>query len=125
VRGAVHSAIAPARLPCTAFSILGAAERRGAGRADCAAVRPGEKALYLNLARQKGVVGLPEAEGVALITRLQQHCDDAAPKYQHRYTRGDLLIWDNALVQHRAHENYREGEPRVLWQLFVAGERPF
>ena len=35
------------------------------------------------------------------------------------------LIWDNSLVQHRCHEDgWIEGEPRVLWQLMVAGERP-
>ena len=39
---------------------------------------------------------------------------------------GDLVIWDNASVQHRAagKETLVPGEPRVMWQMMVAGGRP-
>jgi taurine dioxygenase len=84
----------------------------------------GQKALFVNLGRNKGVDGVAMADGVALLQELQAHLQAHAPKYRHVYREGDVLIWDNSLVQHRCHENWVKGEPRVLWQLMVAGEKP-
>jgi taurine dioxygenase len=84
----------------------------------------GQRALFINLARNKGVVGMGLEDGVKLLQELQDHMQAHAPKYRHVYREGDCLIWDNSLVQHRCHENWVQGEPRVLWQLMVAGEKP-
>lgn len=84
----------------------------------------GQRALFVNLARNKGVCGMGQEDGVALLQALQDHMQAHAPKYRHVYREGDVLIWDNSLVQHRCHENWVQGEPRFLWQLMVAGETP-
>ena len=51
-----------------------------------------QKALFINLARNKGVVGLDEEEGVALLQGLQDHAERVAPKYRHQYRLGDVCV---------------------------------
>ena len=37
---------------------------------------------------------------------------------------GDVLVWDNASVQHKAGGNFAVGEPRRFWRYMIAGEAP-
>ena len=36
----------------------------------------------------------------------------------------DVLVWDNASVQHKARGDYPVGEPRRFWRHMIEGERP-
>ena len=75
----------------------------------------GVEALYLNLNRMACVHGLDEGESVELLNRLQQHCE-AQPGaiLTHKWRLGDFVIFDNAVVQHRAEGKHtmKPGEPR-------------
>jgi hypothetical protein len=51
-----------------------------------------QKALYINLARNKGVVGWGEEAGVALLQELQDHAEAVAPTYRHPYRLGDVYV---------------------------------
>src|SRR5262245_55428699 len=66
----------------------------------------GTRALYLDLDRATHVEVLPIEEGRPLLQRLQDHAEARAPHYQHDWADHDVLVWDNASVQHKAGGNF-------------------
>ena len=84
----------------------------------------GEAALYFDLDRATHVEGLPEAEGRALLQSLQDHAETRAPEYAHAWHPHDVLIWDNASVQHKASGDFPVGEPRRFWRYMIDGPVP-
>jgi alpha-ketoglutarate-dependent taurine dioxygenase len=84
----------------------------------------GEPALYFDLDRATDVEGIPEEEGRALLQSLQDHAEQNAPRYAHAWHPHDVLIWDNASVQHRASGDFEVGEPRRFWRYMVTGAMP-
>ena len=84
----------------------------------------GTKSLFLDLDRAKSVEGMPLGEGRALLQRLQDHAEGNAPRCQHDWRDHDVLVWDNASVQHKAGGNFAVGEPRRFWRYMIAGARP-
>jgi alpha-ketoglutarate-dependent taurine dioxygenase len=84
----------------------------------------GQPALYFDLDRAVAITGLPIDEGRELLRSLQEHAEQHAPRYAHRWRDHDVLIWDNASVQHRASSDFAVGEPRRFWRYMVAGPEP-
>jgi taurine dioxygenase len=62
----------------------------------------GERALYLNELCLDRIVGLAEDEGRELLASLYQHLLQPCFIYEHEWQVGDLLIWDNPSLLHRA-----------------------
>ena len=85
----------------------------------------GTRSLFLDLDRAKHVEGMPISEGRALLQRLQDHAEANAPGCEHAWRDHDVLVWDNASVQHKASGNFKVGEPRRFWRHMIAGTRPF
>ena len=84
----------------------------------------GTRALFLDLDRAKHVEGLPIAEGRKLLQELQDHAEARALACQHHWRDHDVLVWDNASVQHKAGGNFKLGEPRRFWRYMIAGPPP-
>jgi alpha-ketoglutarate-dependent taurine dioxygenase len=84
----------------------------------------GGPALYIDLDRATHIEGMPEAEGRALLQSLQDHAESQAPRYAHAWQDHDVLIWDNASVQHKASGDFPLGEPRRFWRYMIAGPAP-
>jgi alpha-ketoglutarate-dependent taurine dioxygenase len=63
--------------------------------------RSGRKSLVLGMSVDH-VVGIPEAESRALIDKLTAHATRRENVYRHEWRLGDVLIWDNCGVMHRA-----------------------
>jgi alpha-ketoglutarate-dependent taurine dioxygenase len=84
----------------------------------------GTRSLFLDLDRAKSVEGMPVAEGRALLQTLQDHAEAHAPRCQHIWREHDVLVWDNASVQHKAGGDFKRGEPRRFWRYMIAGGRP-
>ena len=82
------------------------------------------RALYLDLDRARHVEGMAIAEGRRLLQSLQDHAEARAPGCQHRWHDHDVLVWDNASVQHKAGGDFKLGEPRRFWRYMIAGARP-
>lgn len=61
----------------------------------------GRKALYLSPMHMKAIGDLPEAESEALLADLTRHATEQSRLYVHRWTPGDLIMWDNTSVMHR------------------------
>ncbi len=84
----------------------------------------GTPALYFDLDRATHIEGMPEADGRALLQSLQDHAERAAPRHAHAWRPHDVLIWDNAAVQHRASSDFPIGEARRFWRYMIAGGPP-
>jgi hypothetical protein len=76
----------------------------------------GGASLYIDLDRATHVEGIPEIEGRALLQSLQDHAEAHAPRYAHAWRPHDILVWDNASVQHKAGGDFPVGEPRRFWR---------
>ncbi len=66
------------------------------------------------------IEGMPVAESRALVRRLLEVCTDPARVYRHRWSPGDLLIWDNRSMLHRA-QGFDRRHARVMRHVRVAG----
>jgi alpha-ketoglutarate-dependent taurine dioxygenase len=84
----------------------------------------GVPALYIDLDRATGIEGMSEKEGRALLQSLQDHAEECAPRYAHAWHPHDVLIWDNASVQHKASGDFPMGEPRRFWRYMIEGSKP-
>lgn len=84
----------------------------------------GSRALFLDLDRATHVEGWSIEEGRALLQGLQDHAEKSAPRCEHEWRSHDVLVWDNASVQHKAGGNFKVGEPRRFWRYMVSAERP-
>jgi alpha-ketoglutarate-dependent taurine dioxygenase len=85
----------------------------------------GRKALYLGN-HATGIVGLPEAEGAALLNDLLRHATQPRFTYIHRWRAGDLVMWDNRCLLHRAVANYEMTKyRRIMHRNVVKGAAPF
>ena len=84
----------------------------------------GRKALYLNPVRMESIVGMADAEALALIDDLMRHATQKKYEYRHQWRLGDWVIWDNRCVMHQANADYDMNERRYLWRLMLKGEVP-
>jgi alpha-ketoglutarate-dependent taurine dioxygenase len=105
------------------------AERREHPRVDHPLVRThpetGRKALYLGN-HASHILDMPEAQGAALLDELLQHTTKPQFVYVHRWRKGDLVMWDNRCLLHRAVANYdMDRHRRVLHRSVLRGTIPF
>jgi len=85
----------------------------------------GQRALYLGN-HASHILGMPEAEGAAILDELLRHTTQRQFVYAHRWQRGDLVMWDNRCLLHRAVANYEMGrERRILHRSVVCGTKPY
>lgn len=61
----------------------------------------GRKAVFVG-GHCVGVEGLPEEEGHALVEQLYAHVTQDRYIHRHRWTQGDIVIWDNRFALHAA-----------------------
>jgi alpha-ketoglutarate-dependent taurine dioxygenase len=85
----------------------------------------GAKALYLGN-HSSHILGWPPAAGRALLDELLVHATRPEFVYAHRWQVGDLVMWDNRCLLHRAVANFALGQHRrVLHRTVVRGTVPF
>ena len=82
----------------------------------------GRKALYLNQQWLEGFEDDP-ADDEGLLPPLYAHATRDDNVYRHRWLPGDLLVWDNASVMHRALPP-GEGSRKITRRITVAGGEP-
>ena len=73
-----------------------------------------------------GVEGMDLDEGKALLAELLAHATQPEFVYTHHWRPGDLIVWDNRALLHRALANYEMGRHRrVLHRTVVRGTVPY
>jgi len=83
----------------------------------------GRKCLYLG-DHAESIVGMPYAEGRALIEELNALAVHPDLTYEHRWTTGELIAWDNRCLLHRATAYDPATQGRVVRRCTVLGEVP-
>jgi alpha-ketoglutarate-dependent 2,4-dichlorophenoxyacetate dioxygenase len=78
----------------------------------------GRTSLYL-ASHASHIIGWPVEEGRALIEELIAFASQPQFVYQHRWTVGDLVIWDNRCTMHRGRP-YDDTQRRVLHRTTVS-----
>jgi alpha-ketoglutarate-dependent 2,4-dichlorophenoxyacetate dioxygenase len=81
----------------------------------------GRRALFLG-AHASHVEGLPLAAGRALLARLLRHVAQPQFCYRHEWTDGDLVVWDNRCVLHRATPFDTTRHRRLMQRTTVSGD---
>ena len=81
------------------------------------------KCIYLG-DHAEYIVGMPYEEGRALIEELNALIVHPDLTYEHRWTAGELLLWDNRCVMHRATAYDPATQKRVIRRCTVLGEEP-
>lgn len=82
----------------------------------------GRKSLYCSPRFTVGIVGLDEDEGDALLDELIAHSIKTDFRYRHHWDDGDVVMWDNRCVNHRATGGYTYPDIRHLYRTTVEGE---
>lgn len=84
----------------------------------------GRKSLYIGV-HVSHVAGLPAGESKALLAELTRHIGKPEFLYTHRWAKGDVVMWDNRALHHRALDNYHmAAHRRVLNRTVIVGTRP-
>lgn len=83
----------------------------------------GRRCLFLG-DHAEYIVGMPYDEGRALIEELNALAIRPELVYAHRWQPGQLILWDNRCLLHRATEYDTRNEPRVIRRCTVLGDVP-
>ncbi|MFN4087780.1 MAG: TauD/TfdA dioxygenase family protein [Alphaproteobacteria bacterium] len=83
----------------------------------------GRKALYVG-SHAFAIDGWPDKEARAFIAELTEHATQ--PKYvlRHEWREGDMIVWDNRAVLHRATPYDNARHRRLMQRTTVAGDAP-
>jgi taurine dioxygenase len=84
----------------------------------------GRKAIYLNPIRIEGIVGMAEREALTLLADLLGHATQPQYEYRHRWNPGDLVMWDNRCLLHKANGDYDMDQTRYLYRIMLKGDAP-
>jgi taurine dioxygenase len=84
----------------------------------------GRKSIYVNPLRIEGIVGLDHLEALPLLDELLQHATREAFQYRHRWRAGDLVMWDNRCLLHKANGDYDMDQTRYLYRVMLQGDVP-
>jgi taurine dioxygenase len=86
--------------------------------------RTGRKCLYVMRDDCTGIEGIAPEEAEALIAALADHIVKPAFVYRHQWRQGDVLMWDNCTVQHRAIQDYDMPQRRLMHRTTMDGAAP-
>lgn len=84
----------------------------------------GREALFLNPVRIESISGMEDDEALDLVAELMAHATQKKYEYRHQWRYGDMVIWDNRSVMHKANPDYDMNERRYLYRLMLKGEVP-
>ena len=82
----------------------------------------GRRSLFLS-AHAGAIRGMPVPEARALLRDLTEHATQRKFVYAHEWRLGDLVMWDNRAMMHRA-RRYDPNEVRELHRTTVADDKP-
>lgn len=83
----------------------------------------GRPVLFVNRLMAERIVGLPAAESDALLAQVFEHIERPEHVYEHRWRKGDVVVWDNFSTLH-ARTDFDPAERRVLRRMAIRGATP-
>lgn len=82
-------------------------------------VATGRRYLFVNEEMTASIIGLPEADSDDLLDELFSHFYSDDNIYEHTWSQGDIVIWDNLAVQHARRAITMPGH-RTLQRVTIA-----
>jgi taurine dioxygenase len=79
----------------------------------------GRKSLYVNPIHVIRILDVSETESDRLLAELYWYMLQPNAEYRHKWTAGDLVIWDNRCTVHSAAGGYPADEPRIHWRTTI------
>jgi taurine dioxygenase len=84
----------------------------------------GRRSIYINPIRIEGILGLDHKEALPLLDQLLEHATAPRFQYRHEWKQGDLVMWDDRSLLHKANGDYDMNEPRYLYRVMLKGDVP-
>jgi taurine dioxygenase len=84
----------------------------------------GTPSIYINPIRIEGILGLDHKEALPLLDALLAHATADQFQYRHRWKPGDLVMWDNRCLLHKANGDYDMDQRRYLYRVMLQGDVP-
>lgn len=85
----------------------------------------GRKTLYIGT-HTSHIEGLPVGEGRALLYQLLDFATHPRFQYTHYWKKGQVVMWDNRCLLHRATADFEmDKHPRLLHRTVVRGTKPY
>jgi len=84
----------------------------------------GRRSIYLNPIRTEGIVGMEESEALGLLEQLLAHATQPQFEYRHQWRSGDMVMWDNRCLLHKANGDYDMKQTRYLYRIMLKGDVP-
>ena len=83
--------------------------------------KTGRRALYVNELMSAMIEGYDEDESREIIDLLVEHVKTADVIYDHKWHRGDLMMWDNWCTMH-ARTDFPRDQTRMLRRYTISGQ---
>jgi taurine dioxygenase len=87
--------------------------------------KTGRKSLFVCDGYTNVIHGVSQAESDELLGFLFDHITGSDFKYEHQWRVGDVLMWDNCAVQHKAAFDYAPPLRRLMQRCTIEGDVPF
>jgi alpha-ketoglutarate-dependent taurine dioxygenase len=85
----------------------------------------GDETLFIGC-HTSHIENMPVEGGRALLQELLEHTEQPQFIYTHQWRPGDLVMWDNRCLLHRAVANFdMAAHPRILHRTVVRGSKPY
>ena len=84
----------------------------------------GKKAIYVHPGKLAHFESMSPSESKALLNSLLDRVLKPEITYRHKWSMGDLVIWDNRATLHVAHTDYDPNEGRILHRICLEGDVP-
>ena len=84
----------------------------------------GARSIYINPIRIEGILGLDHRDALPLLHELLEHGTEERFQYRHAWKPGDLVLWDNRCLLHKANGDYDMSETRYLYRVMLQGDVP-
>jgi len=81
----------------------------------------GRKSLLVNQ-RIRRFLGMSDEESQSLLAMLNAHATSPEFVYRHRWSLGDVVMWDNRCSCHVALGDFDQTKPRVMFRCSLEGE---
>jgi len=85
----------------------------------------GRKVLYANPGYTVRIEGMPQSESDETLSFLFAHQLKPQYLYEHSWSEGDLMMWDNIGTLHTAIADYGPQQPRLMQRCQVMADRVF
>ena len=81
----------------------------------------GRKAIYMDRLMTHSIVGMAQDESDDLLARIFDHIEQERFTYEHKWRKGDLVMWDNRSSIH-ARKDFPADQVRLMWRTTLKGD---